>query len=67
MLFIKPVEENGIADVGACHREQFVNKCLRGLTGTALRCIIRKIVYMRRRKRVSGQGTREDERKCLSP
>ena len=27
--------------VGACHREQFVNKCLRGLTGTALRCIIR--------------------------
>ena len=22
MLFIKPVEENGIANVGACHREQ---------------------------------------------
>ena len=36
-----------------CHREQFMNKCSRGLTGTALRCIIRKIVYMRRRKRIS--------------
>ena len=46
-----------IGDVGACHREhhreQFMNKCSRGLTGTALRCIIRKIVYMRRRKRIS--------------
>ena len=33
-------------NVGACHREQFVNKCSCGLTGTASRCIIRKIVYM---------------------
>ena len=62
-----PVTVNNLwTHVGACHhehtlvpvtvnshREQSVNKCLRGLTGTALRCIIRKIVYMRRRKRIS--------------
>ena len=56
-LTVKDLKDEGnyesFTDVGACHREQFVNKCLRGLTGTALRCIIRKIVYIRRRKRIS--------------
>ena len=33
-------------DIGACHREQFVNKSSFGLTGIVLRHIIRKIVFI---------------------
>ena len=33
--------------IGACHREQFVNKCSAWLTGTDFGYIIRKIVFIR--------------------